>query len=161
MSISFGSTGIKPYVGSKEVQEAYVGSTLVYSAGPGSNYAFLGTADGYYLADWCTYKNGGIEQDNGIYKIRLDGSLQGHGNITLNLKSGNKYTVLKFAGRCEGNSSASLGLAISVDGGTAKDVTLTYTDKEFSVAVNANAQSIEIKNKSVAYSALLNNIYLE
>ena len=30
MSISFGSTGRKPYVGNKEVQEAYVGSQLVY-----------------------------------------------------------------------------------------------------------------------------------
>lgn len=38
MSISFGSTGIKPYVGSKEVKEAYVGSTLVYQNVP--NYAY-------------------------------------------------------------------------------------------------------------------------
>ena len=38
MGISFGSTGIKPYVGSKEVQEAYVGNKLVYSANPDSTY---------------------------------------------------------------------------------------------------------------------------
>ena len=47
MSISFGSTGIKPYVGSKEVQEAYVGSTLVYSAGPANPIIFQGTEINY------------------------------------------------------------------------------------------------------------------
>ena len=38
MSISFGNTGIKPYVGSKEVKEAYVGSTLVYQNVPNYEY---------------------------------------------------------------------------------------------------------------------------
>lgn len=38
MGISFGSTGIKPYVGSKEVKEAYVGSTLVYQNVPNYEY---------------------------------------------------------------------------------------------------------------------------
>lgn len=47
MSISFGSTGIKPYVGNKEVQEAYVGSTLVYSAGPVNPYIFKGNEINY------------------------------------------------------------------------------------------------------------------
>ena len=51
MSISFGSTGIKPYVGSKEVQEAYVGSQLVYRASLPSNYMFLGTENDYYKSD--------------------------------------------------------------------------------------------------------------
>lgn len=160
MGISLGSSSKKPYVGSKEVKEAYVGSTLVYRAGPGSNYAFLGTADGYYLAKWCTYENGGIEQDSGIYKIRLDKGMQGKGIITLNINSGNNFSVLKFAGRAN-SSSGSLVLKISVDGGTAQDVTLTYKEKEFSVNIKANAQSIVIKNNSTAYAALLNNIYLE
>ena len=45
MSISFGSTGIKPYVGNKEVQEAYVGSTLVYQNEiiPSGNVIFDGS----------------------------------------------------------------------------------------------------------------------
>ena len=38
MGISFGSTSKKPYVGSKEVQEAYVGSTLVYQNVPNYEY---------------------------------------------------------------------------------------------------------------------------
>lgn len=51
MSISFGSTGRKPYVGSKEVQEAYVGSQLVYRASLPSSYMFLGTENDYYKSD--------------------------------------------------------------------------------------------------------------
>lgn len=159
MSISFGSTGIKPYVGSKEVQEAYVGSTLVYRAGPGSNYAFLGTADGYYLAKWCTYENAVIEQESGIYKMSLNKTTQGRGKISLDISDQNKYTILKFTGKCSGGSS--LVLKMSVDGGATQNITLTNKEKEFSVAVKANAQSIVISNNSASYSALLNNIYLE
>ena len=159
MPISIGSTNVKPYVGNKEVKEAYVGSTLVYSAGPGSNYAFLGTADGYYLADWCTYKNAVIEQENGIYKMRLNPTKSGRGQISLDISGQNKYTILKFTGKCSGGDS--LVLKMSVDGGTAQNITLTNKEKEFSVAVKANAQSIVKKNNSISYFALLNNIYLE
>lgn len=42
MGISFGSTGIKPYVGSKEVKEAYVGSQLVYKGKPNPVTLFNG-----------------------------------------------------------------------------------------------------------------------
>ena len=38
MGISLGSSSKKPYVGSKEVQEAYVGSTLVYQNVPNYEY---------------------------------------------------------------------------------------------------------------------------
>lgn len=47
MAISIGSTNAKPYVGSKEVKEAYVGSTLVYSAGPVNPVIFQGTEINY------------------------------------------------------------------------------------------------------------------
>lgn len=159
MSISIGSTNVKPYVGDKEVKEAYVGSTLVYRAGPGSNYAFLGTADGYYLAKWCTYTNVNIKQESGIYKMRLNPTKSGRGKISLDISGQNKYTILKFTGKCSGGNS--LVLKVSVDGGTAQDITLTNQEKEFSVAVKANAQSIVIDNNSISYFALLNNIYLE
>lgn len=49
MGISFGSTGIKPYVGNKEVKEAYVGSQLVYRAEPPYLYFFLGRENDYIL----------------------------------------------------------------------------------------------------------------
>lgn len=38
MSISKGGQSVKPYVGSKEVKEAYVGSTLVYQNVPNYEY---------------------------------------------------------------------------------------------------------------------------
>lgn len=50
MGISFGSTDIKPYAGSKEVQEAYVGSQLVYSAAPPYNYYFVGGETKYFIS---------------------------------------------------------------------------------------------------------------
>ena len=43
MGISFGSASKKPYVGSKEVQEAYVGSQLVYKGKPNPVTLFDGT----------------------------------------------------------------------------------------------------------------------
>lgn len=77
MGISFGSKSVKPYVGGKEVQEAYVGNQLVYSSKPPYNYAFLGGENRYFLADWvsltehvagfpdtCT-----IVRDDGIFRI--------------------------------------------------------------------------------------------
>ena len=51
MGISFGSTGIKPYVGSKEVKEAYVGSQLVYKSGLPYNYYFVGAENDYFIND--------------------------------------------------------------------------------------------------------------
>ena len=49
MGISFGSKTVKPYVGSKEVKEAYVGSQLVYRATPPYIYFFLGGEDDYVI----------------------------------------------------------------------------------------------------------------
>lgn len=70
MGISFGSTGIKPYVGSKEVKEAYVGSQLVYKAVPPYVYAFLGGETDYYLAPWAKNAGGAsIKLESGIYRI--------------------------------------------------------------------------------------------
>lgn len=51
MSISFGSASKKPYVGSKEVQEAYVGSQLVYKSGLPYYYYFLGAESNYFIND--------------------------------------------------------------------------------------------------------------
>lgn len=74
MSISFGSTGIKPYAGSKEVKEAYVGSQLVYRAGLPDNYAFLGAANSYMKADWAyTVSDGRIIKEGGKYRVGITG----------------------------------------------------------------------------------------
>ena len=72
MGISFGNKNVKPYVGSKEVKEAYVGNTLVYKTGLGDKYAFLGNPDGYYLADWCILEqNAQIKVESNSNRILL------------------------------------------------------------------------------------------
>ena len=51
MSISKGGQSVKPYVGSKEVKEAYVGSQLVYKAEKlPYNYVYLGTENEYLIS---------------------------------------------------------------------------------------------------------------
>lgn len=68
MGISFGSASKKPYVGSKEVQEAYVGSQKVYSAAP--PYVFLGGADSYYLSPLGQLGTGcAIVKHNKVYQV--------------------------------------------------------------------------------------------
>lgn len=49
MGISFGSASKKPYVGSKEVQEAYVGSQLVYRSTPPFNGVFFDSSTKFIL----------------------------------------------------------------------------------------------------------------
>ena len=70
MGISFGSTGIKPYVGSKEVQEAYVGSQLVYRATPPAVYKFLGTETDYIIDG--TLDNASVVKIKDKYRISLE-----------------------------------------------------------------------------------------
>lgn len=73
MGISLGSSSKKPYVGSKEVQEAYVGSQLVYRATPPYVYAFLGGQNDYMLASWCTLsaKGATIVKEGTNFRIAL------------------------------------------------------------------------------------------
>ena len=72
MPISFGSRTVKPYVGGKEVKEAYVGGQLVYQATYPYKYAFLGTANNYMIADWCSIgQSVAITKYNDIYRIAL------------------------------------------------------------------------------------------
>lgn len=72
MGISFGSKSVKPYVGSKEVTEAYVGSQLVYQATYPYKYAFRGSENNYMLADWCAIgQSVDITKYNGIFRLAL------------------------------------------------------------------------------------------
>lgn len=68
MSISKGNQAVKPYVGGKEVQEAYVGSQLVYRATP--PYVFIGDANDYLLSDLGQLGTGcAITKYNNIYRV--------------------------------------------------------------------------------------------
>lgn len=72
MGISFGSKSVKPYVGSKEVKEAYVGSQLVYQSIAPIVYKFLG-AENTYTIDGTLGGGAAIVKKDGIYRISLGG----------------------------------------------------------------------------------------
>lgn len=96
MGISFGSTGIKPYVGSKEVQEAYVGSQLVYQAKLPYVYYFLGAENDYIIDNSVVQlspKSATITKEGGIYRIALTSSSSGTpGYARINLAGGSTFT---------------------------------------------------------------------
>lgn len=60
MGISKGGQSVKPYVGSKEVQEAYIGSQLVYRAGLPYYYYFLGGTENYQISENCLLQDGAV-----------------------------------------------------------------------------------------------------
>lgn len=83
MSISFGSVSKKPYVGSKEVTEAYVGSQLVYRAGLPNYYYFLGGTEKYQISDNCLLQDGAtIAKPSGVTNFML--SIKAQNRIRLN-----------------------------------------------------------------------------
>ena len=105
MGISFGSTGIKPYVGSKEVQEAYVGSQLVYKSGPPDNWIFIGEETSYFLSSDSELLTGtAIVKEGGIYRVSL--AQKSTNGLKINtLKPGK----LKFTAKGRGLNSARTG----------------------------------------------------
>lgn len=100
MSISKGGQSVKPYVGSKEVKEAYVGGQLVYKESYPYKYAFLGTANDYMLANWCSIgQKVAIIKWLDIFRIALPytGSPDANDSIViLNNIDSTKYKLLKF-----------------------------------------------------------------
>lgn len=101
MSISFGSKSVKPYVGGKEVQEAYVGSQLVYRATPPYKYYFLGTENDYILDNsviTLSTQRAAITKDGGIYRIALtSASYKTPGYVRVNLTN----TTFTFIARVQ------------------------------------------------------------
>lgn len=96
MSISLGSSSKKPYVGSKEVKEAYVGTQKVYSAAPPIYYGFLGSENNYELADWCQLTNRTTtEKYQNVFRLTFPSSYQlsNVSNVTITSILGN---TLKF-----------------------------------------------------------------
>lgn len=68
MGISFGSVGKKPYVGSKEVQEAYVGNQLVYQSMPDTTYPPIVMNLGYTNLSYLSENNNKmyLQQGSGL-----------------------------------------------------------------------------------------------
>lgn len=101
MSISKGGQSVKPYVGSKEVKEAYVGSQLVYRATPPYKYYFLGAENDYIIDNSVislSDKRATIAKDGGIYRIVLTTESYGNpGHVRVNLTN----TTFTFIARVE------------------------------------------------------------
>lgn len=140
MGISFGSTGIKPYVGSKEVQEAYVGSQLVYQSGPPYYYAFLGGETSYYLANWVNL-NGGLSGYSASCAIVKDGVVwkitNGSGVYASLRFNENPHKIIKFTAKKAGLGTVSSAITLvgqPLGGGT--DTTL----KTFNMTGNQYGQ---------------------
>ena len=108
MSISKGGQSVKPYVGSKEVKEAYVGSQLVYRATPPYIYGFLGSENDYIKANWVTLNDRtSISKYNNIYRITFGRNSW----ITIDLKEkkGSKINVALANSGYTGNVSMMAG----------------------------------------------------
>lgn len=99
MGISFGSVSKKPYVGSKEVEEAYVGNQLVYRAVPPYNYAFLSGETAYVLADYVTIGSRmSFPKDGGLFRLHMPGNE----HLTLNQVLGNTIAINVKSGPHQG-----------------------------------------------------------
>lgn len=79
MSISKGGQSVKPYVGSKEVKEAYVGGQLVYRAIPPYYYYFLGKPNDYILNNIELLTNSAVTKPGGYenYVLKMTTTKQG------------------------------------------------------------------------------------
>lgn len=146
MGISFGSNSMKPYVGGKEVQEAYAGSQLVYRATPPYVYAFLGGENDYLLADWCTLANGtAVVKSAGVYRIAMGSE---GGQINLSEVHGEK---LKFLGQVTGANARLTVSAINNSGATLKQQSITIIANawnlyEFDLSGLTNLTRIQFTN---------------
>ena len=90
MGISFGNASKKPYVGSKEVKEAYVGNQLVYQNRPSDNWVYIGEENKYYLAGYASLIGGTFTKEENKFRIALSNQNQ---KLTINEIHGN---TLKF-----------------------------------------------------------------
>ena len=97
MGISFGSASKKPYVGSKEVAEAYVGSQLVYKNRPSDNWVYIGEENKYYLATYANLINGTFTKEENIFRVALANDYQ---KLSINEIHGNTLKFIsKFSNR--------------------------------------------------------------
>jgi hypothetical protein len=131
MGISFGSVSKKPYVGSKEVTEAYVGSQLVYKAQKlPYHYVYLGTENAYYISDLVTLGTGAaITKPTGAttYKLALSG-LTGN-SIKINLDPEFVGQRFKFLARGTTNG-VSIDVKFYTSSGLGAESTFNLTTQE-------------------------------
>lgn len=113
MSISFGSTGIKPYVGSKEVKEAYVGSQLVYKSGLPYNYYFLGGENDYFINDNVQLvRNTDISKPAGKSTYKIASFYNDGWSGYFDLKNANQFVGWKLKFTYCGDNNKTLGIQV-------------------------------------------------
>lgn len=174
MGISFGSKSVKPYFGSKEVQEAYVGSQLVYRATPPYIYFFLGGENDYILNSVDLRGNAVAKPDgSNVFNIAnrytLTGDKQGFVDVTdLSQYVGRNITmIIKPAGgmsgseatlifRFYGAGSAIVGQQYAYPKFGSDYATYTYT-----IPNNATKLSIIAGTASASWIAYIDTIRLE
>ena len=168
MSISFGSTGIKPYVGSKEVKEAYVGSQKIYSAAPAYVYAFIGSENDYVLAPWTTLGSyAEVKKINGIYRISITGGKDytKPGQVTLNITSIQNKTKITFIYQANVDNARVLlrgGAPVTSDLNTSGTLT-GWTNKEIAIPTGTTTITFSAFNQddTIGRSFNLDTIRIE
>lgn len=99
MPISIGSNNVKPYVGDKEIKEAYVGSTLVYSTGPVNPVIFQGNEINYrYSGTNFTETTEGFKMTGDSELVFTGLDLSNFVKLTVRAKTGssNEYLTVNF-----------------------------------------------------------------
>lgn len=153
MGISFGSVSKKPYVGSKEVTEAYVGSQLVYRSGLPYYYYFLGGTEKYQISDNCLLQDGAaIAKPSGVTNFML--SIKNQNRIRLNGISAFAGYSLKFTTCARGGYDTNSAQVIfyTAGGGIASYTNFDYYKSPtlVSIPVPANAQYAVFRSLSAA-----------
>lgn len=148
MSISKGGQSVKPYVGSKEVKEAYVGSQLVYRAVPPYNYAFLSGEASYVLADYVTIEpRMSFLKDEGMFRLHMPGNE----HLTLNQVLGNTVAINVKSGPHQGTiTNRTIYIKYTnAGGGLISNQQVVIPDggyHAFSYSIPAGCSKIEINN---------------
>lgn len=148
MSISKGGQSVKPYVGSKEVKEAYVGNQLVYRAVPPYNYAFLSGETSYVLADYVTVgPRISFPKVGGLFRMYMPGNE----HLTLNQVIGNTIAINVMSGPHQGTiTNRTIYIKFTnATGGLISNQEVVIPDGEyhaFSYSIPAGCSKIEINN---------------
>ena len=156
MAISFGNGAVKPYVGSSEIQEAYVGSQLVYKAQKlPYHYVYLGTENEYFISPLVTLGTGAAITKPSwatTYKIALSSAT---GNeVKINIDADFVGQFFRFLCR---SSSYSGSFTIKIyDSATHARVSTDYEVGQSEVLkstlkINANDKFISIRAQSQMY----------
>lgn len=95
MSISKGGQSVKPYVGGKEVKEAYVGNTLVYQSVPDTTYPPIVMNKGYTSLPFTLSNNSKVTLESGVGFYLTDKTYQ-YAAIAFTLPSGVNNPTLKL-----------------------------------------------------------------